>query len=211
LARTLPEKWAFAGREEEMAFLEAELGFPAQSPIQKTVVCLWGLSGVGKSQLASRFVHRQLSSHSEREIFWISGENPASFEQSVIDMLKSKYESNNIITSHPTLLPIIPEGEQSALVDLFFAELNRLIDGRWLLIVDGLNQSTSPTGQKSPFFDVHHYIRSLTRGYVLLTSRRRDVVERYHPIWELKGLKDEDATSLLESQIPTHSMQGMIL
>lgn len=187
-----------------MAFLEAELGFPAQSPVQKTVVCLWGLAGVGKSQLAARFVHQQLSNHPRREIFWISGENQASFEQSVIAMLKSKLENNDIITSHPT-----PEGERSALVDLFFAELNRLVDGRWLLIVDGLNQSTSPTGQKSPIFDVHRYIRGLTRGYVLLTSRRRDVVERYHPIWELKGLKDEDATSLLLSQIPSHSMQGM--
>lgn len=210
LAKALPEEWAFIGREEELAFLQAELGFPDRSSIRKSVVCLWGLTGVGKSQLAARFVHQELASHSEREIFWISGEDQDSFEQSVIDMLKSKQESSSTPTSHSTLLPIIPNGERRALVNLFFTELNRLNDGRWLLIIDGANQISSPTPQDAGSFDIHNHIRGLTRGSVLLTSRRRDVVERYHPILEMKGLKDEDAMSLLTSKIRPHSMQGSI-
>ncbi|GLI76474.1 hypothetical protein PoHVEF18_004747 [Penicillium ochrochloron] len=208
LAKALPEKWAFVGREEELAFLQSELFFPSQSSIQKHVVCLWGLTGAGKSQLAARFVHQQLSLHPEREIFWISGESRDSFEESVINMLKARQESSSTAMSPPALLPIIPEGERRAHMNLFFAELNRLNDGRWLLIIDGVNQTNSPATQDAHSFDVHSHIRGLTRGSVLLTSQRRDVVERYHPIREVKGLKNEDAMSLLKSQINSHSLQG---
>ena len=33
---------------------------------------------------------------------------------------------------------------------------------------------------------------------------------RYHPIWEVRGLKEEDAISLLSAQIHPHLMKGYI-
>jgi hypothetical protein len=207
LSQALPEKWAFVGRKEEMALLEQELGFPAQPPIQKTVVCLWGLTGIGKSQLAARFVNQQLARHPERQIFWINGESQESFEQSVISMLKTKQDSS--VCTYQKVLPGLSKEERRALVNLFFTELGRLSDSRWLLVIDGANELTS-SATECPLYSIHSDICGLSRGFILLTSRRRDIVERYHPVWEVKGLKDEDAISLLNSQIHPHLMEGYI-
>ncbi|PYH64519.1 tetratricopeptide repeat domain protein [Aspergillus vadensis CBS 113365] len=201
--RTLPEKWAFVGRQEEMALLEKELGFPAQSPIQRSVVCLWGLTGCGKSQLAARFVSQQCSSYPAREIFWISGESQESFEQSVISMLKSGSVENPSFSGR---FDMTAEKRRN-LVDLFFAELDRMTDARWLLVIDGVNEASS-SSNGFPFYDIHSYIRGLHRGYILLTSRRRDVVEKYYLGREVRGLDDNDALSLLQLQVHPQLMEG---
>ncbi|KAI2920847.1 hypothetical protein CBS147343_2536 [Aspergillus niger] len=204
LGRTLPEKWAFVGRKEEMALLEKELGFPVQSPIQRSVVCLWGLTGSGKSQLAARFVSQQRSNHPAREIFWISGESQESFEQSVIAMLKSGSVEN---PSFSGSLDMAAEKRRN-LVDLFFAELDQMTDGRWLLVIDGVNGASPSSNNRFPSYDIHSYIRGLNRGYVLLTSRRRDVVEKYYLGHEVRGLDDNDALSLLQLQVHPQLMEG---
>ncbi|KAL2817108.1 hypothetical protein BJX63DRAFT_419685 [Aspergillus granulosus] len=207
LAQTLPEKSAFVGRKEEMAFLEEELGFPTQPPIQKTVVCLWGLTGIGKSQLAAKFVNQQLASHPGREIFWINGESQESFERSVLGMLKTKQDSG-LCTSYQTGPPGMSEEERRTFVNLFFAEVGRLCDGRWLLVIDGVNEWKSSNAEDALSYNIHSIINGLNRGFILLTSQRRDVVERYHLVREVKGLKDEDAITLLNSQIHPQLLEG---
>lgn len=174
-----------------MGYLEQELGFRAQLPLQKSVVGLWGLSGVGKSQLASRFVDQQRSTHPEREIFWISGESREAFEQSVINMLKVGGDPKNSCE------------QRMGLVHSFFAELNRAEDPRWLLVIDGINGRPELNLNDSAPFGIHNFVHRLKRGYVLLIARRRDIVERYHPNREVKGLKDKDAVKLLQLQVDT--------
>lgn len=176
-----------------MAFLEEELGLREHTPIQKSVVCLWGLTGIGKSQLAARFVSQQRSTYPKREIFWITAESRESFEQSAIHMLKS---ADNVATPG-TKLGELSSAERERLVNLFVAELNRLEDARWLLVIDGVNEASYLAESDSGSFDIHSFVGRLTRGYVLLTSQRRDIVEKYHPSREVKGLKVEDAVSLL--------------
>ncbi|KKZ65542.1 hypothetical protein EMCG_08615 [[Emmonsia] crescens] len=198
LAQALPERWAFVGREEELAYLEQELGYKDQPPLQKCIVGLWGLSGVGKSQLASRFVNHQRSKHSKLEIFWISGESQEAFEQSVIDMLKAP---GNPVASENTL-PVRSSHEQRiALVNSFFVELNRLADSRWLLVIDGVSGKQYMNPNNPISFDIHSFVGKLNRGSILLTARRRDMIERYHPIREVKGLKDEAVINLLKLQV----------
>lgn len=204
LAQALPERWAFMGREEELDWLEKELGFQTQPPLQKSVVALWGLSGVGKSQLASRFVNQQRCKHPEREIFWISGESGEAFEQSVINMLKVGSNS-----ASPEIIPPFKNShERMRLINSFFAELNGLEDPRWLLVIDGINGMLHQNPNGSTPFDIHSYVTRLKRGYILLVARRRDMVERYHPNREVKGLKDEDAVNLLKSQVDPQLTEG---
>jgi hypothetical protein len=191
--------WAFVGREEELGYLEKELGFIVQPPLQKSVVALWGLCGVGKSQLASRFVNQQRCKHPEREIFWINGESSEAFEQSVSNMFK---EADNIISSESAHSVKLSDKQRVELVNSFFTELNRLEDQRWLLVIDGINgRSYPPHPNNSISFNIHDVVSRLKRGYILLIAKRRDTVERYHPNREIKGLKDEDAAKLLRLQI----------
>ncbi|KAF3923686.1 hypothetical protein ABW20_dc0101488 [Dactylellina cionopaga] len=197
LARALPEKWAFVGREEELSYLEKELDFQVHKPLQRTIVGLWGLNGVGKSQLAARFVCQQRSKHPDREIFWISGESQESFQQSIIDMLQVGGNPNPSEDTHPTKSS---HEQRMGFVNLFFAELERLEDPRWLLVVDGIAGNVLSNQSPTPF-DIHGFISRLKRGYILLTARRRDIVEKYHPNYEVKGLRDDDAVNLLQLQI----------
>lgn len=201
LAQALPDRWAFVGREEEMAFLQKELGFGTQQPLQRCAVGLWGLTGIGKSQLAARFVHQQRSKHPERELFWISGESRERFEHSVISMLKVGAPSHGPETSDNAPSIKLYQEQRTALVNSFFAELNRLEDARWLLVIDALKPNLCPNSSDSPSVDIHSFVGRLKRGYVLLLSQRRDIVERYHPNREVKGLGDEDAVILLRMQV----------
>lgn len=190
-----------------MIFLEEELGFQDQAPIQKSVVCLWGLTGAGKSQLAARFVSQQRSTHPKREIFWINGDNPESFERSISSMLKSW---DNSAASESTRLTELSDEKRRRLVNLFFAELNYLKDARWLLVIDGVKEAPPRSAARNPAsFDIHSYVGRLNRGYVLLTSRRRDVVEKYHLSRELKGLEVKDAVNLLQLRISPQLMEGI--
>jgi hypothetical protein len=194
------------GRTEEMAFLEEELGLQAHPhpPIQKSVVCLWGLTGIGKSQLAAKFVSQQRASYPMREIFWISGESQESFEQSVLNMLKS---GDSIAASETAKLAESSIEERRRLVNIFFAELNSLDDARWLLVIDGVNGTSRSSEKDSDFCDIHRFVDGLNRGYVLLTSRRRDIIEMYHPSREVQGLKVEDAVSLFRLKVHPSLME----
>ncbi|KAK6357621.1 hypothetical protein TWF718_001929 [Orbilia javanica] len=200
LADALPESWAFVGRDEELGYLEEELGFQAQRLLQKSTVGLWGLSGVGKSQLAASFVRQQRFKHPEREIFWVNGESQEAFEQSVISMLKASHSPIPSESVHPAESS---DEQRMRLVNLFFAELGRLEGSNWLLVVDGINDKPHPI-PKHPVhvqFNIHNFLARLKRGYILLTARRRDVVEDYHLSYEVKGLKDSDAIKLLQLKV----------
>ncbi|KAJ5155417.1 hypothetical protein N7492_008220 [Penicillium capsulatum] len=195
LAQVLPERWAFVGRTEEMAFLENELGHRSCPPVQKLVVGLWGLAGVGKTQLVARFVEQQRSSHPEREIFWLNCESQQSLEQSIISMLKPQ---GNIGTPGHNISAKSSVEERRRLLNIFQANLNSLENARWLLVVDGIVEISS---SMETTFDIRGFIAGLTRGCILVTSRRRDVVARYYPCQQVKGLKINDAMDLLRQQI----------
>ncbi|KJK66420.1 hypothetical protein P875_00021441 [Aspergillus parasiticus SU-1] len=203
LAQVLPERWTFVGRETELSYLDEELGLRAQQPLQKSIVAVWGVIGVGKSQLASRFVHQQRSKHPKREIFWVNGETQA-FEQSVAIML------NEDIQFSEQAQPKSPQKEGLGLVHKFFTKLSQSKDQRWLLVFDGLKEKTSSNSPNRMPFSVHGLIRSLKRGYILLTTRRRDVIEEYHPNCELKGLTVENAANLLRSRVGARLIEAGI-
>lgn len=88
LRLSLPEQRYFVGRKAELSQLESWLGFHQQKLPQKSTVAVWGLSGVGKTQLVSEYVKRQQEKHPACDIFWISGETKEAFEKSIVGFLK---------------------------------------------------------------------------------------------------------------------------
>lgn len=59
-------------------------------------------------------------------------------------------------------------------------------------------------------FSVQGLIRNLKRGYILLTAKRRDVIEEYHPNRELKERTIEDAANLLRSRVDARLIEAGI-
>lgn len=169
----------------------------AQRPMQKLVVGLWGLAGAGKSHLAARFVSKQRSNHPERELFWLNCESQESFERSIVSMLKPQNDPGPSMHEGPARSSI----ERRRLVNLFHTSLNSLEDARWLLVMDGIAENPS---QAVASFDIGNFLASLTRGCVLVTSRRRDLVARYYPCQQVEGLKMHDAIELMQQEISPH-------
>ncbi|PGH05123.1 hypothetical protein AJ79_06871 [Helicocarpus griseus UAMH5409] len=192
------------GKRRGIRIPRARARLPGQTPFAEIRSRSLGLSGVGKSQLTSQFVKLQRSKHPQREIFWITGESQEAFEQSAVAMLKAPGNP----TSAESSLPVKNSHEQRmGLVNSFFVELNRLEDSRWLLVIDGVSGRQYTNADHSTAFDIYSFVSRLKRGYILLTARRRDAVERYHINREIRGIKDEDAVKLLQLQVDNRLMK----
>ncbi|KAI1845576.1 hypothetical protein JX266_008187 [Neoarthrinium moseri] len=71
---------AFYGRKPDFDNLQFHLMSP-QSPYSPNIACIYGLSGVGKTQLAQEFAYRHLDDY--KFIFWIDCATTARLEESV--------------------------------------------------------------------------------------------------------------------------------
>ncbi|KAF5687138.1 tetratricopeptide repeat domain-containing protein [Fusarium circinatum] len=186
LRLSLPEKCSFMGREDELAKLEEWVGFCPKKTPQKSTVTLWGLAGVGKSQLVSEFVKKQREKHPTSDIFWASGATKEAFEQSILGILKP---ANNSRIG-------IPEGSEgydehrSMLINSFFSELKSTMRSRWLLIIDGIS------GDSSLQQLIRDHLDKLPWGSIVLTTRSTEVANWYHDILDLAKILSYHPLSL---------------
>lgn len=191
MGQALPKECCFVGREREFAELEEWLGFYRQKPLQKSVITLWGLSGIGKSQLVSEFVKIQRHKYPSYSIFWLMGESKEAFEQSIINACK--------VVDRPTPTSLeASEGYQAQrerLINSFFTELQSPTRARWLIVVDGVS------GISSSQQPIRSYLDRLACGSFILTARSKDVAEWYHRRIEIIGLPEKDAVKLLKLEI----------
>jgi hypothetical protein len=169
-------------------------------PKQKSVIALWGLSGVGKSHLASEFVDTQRSRHPHREIFWINADSREACESSIEQMFQADHRPNQAIlnTAKDAL------ESRRALVDFFFAKLQSEKYLPWLLIVDNISTRSIPQLNRSVdghSFDIHKYIRNVKCGAFILISSRKEYVEGYPHLMEIRGLETKDAVTILKHEI----------
>ncbi|KAI9146954.1 5'-methylthioadenosine/S-adenosylhomocysteine nucleosidase [Paramyrothecium foliicola] len=192
---SMPEKCRFVGRHQFLAQLDS---WHRDLP-QKTIVAVYGMSGVGKSQLVAEFIRRQLQRDSSRRIFWIKADSQEVFIRSVLALLKMRQGPQ---AEKPELAQDHHE-QRHALVRSFFAELKDVAQGKWVLVIDGI--SDDPCARQ-----VRHYIETLTSGLVILVSRSKSLISGYHNKLELIGLEESDALQLLQSEIE-ETLQGKML
>lgn len=72
----------FVGREEDLKFLAAEMRAGGSPSRPMKTVCLSGLGGVGKTQLASEFAHRY-GSYFRGGIYWLNLSNPDAIAEEI--------------------------------------------------------------------------------------------------------------------------------
>lgn len=178
------------GRQAELARLEDWVGFRPQQPPQKSIVALWGFSGVGKSQLASEFVKQQRENYLNCDIFWLRGETKESFGQSILSLLKA---STNSVGTASVLLESFPD-QRAMLINSFFTDLKSPSRARWLLIVDGISSDLDMQQY------VNGFLNGLPHGSVILITRSAEVATRYHRRIEVKGLSETDAVNMLAQE-----------
>lgn len=208
LNQALPPEWAFFGRKEELKQIEEALGMNREHPQQKSVLALWGLIGIGKTQLASMYVRKQQQKNPERMIFWIKGEGKEDFERSVLHMFAAEEQAASELGMEP---PKKTDERRDEVIDLFLKYLNRPGNDEWLLVICNVaSQQVTDQGDRmnssgkkrypTTGFDIHSYIAQLAHGSVLLTTAHLENVTNYKPL-QIRGLEVEDGLALLKSRV----------
>ncbi|KAH8665059.1 hypothetical protein BGZ60DRAFT_565234 [Tricladium varicosporioides] len=192
----------FLGREDIMAKLDAKIG-SHESPQSKQVnttqsVALFGLGGIGKSQIALQHAFKQNEHYPEISIFWIHGSTSTRFEQDY-KKIASEFQLPGRDDPQVDVLQIVQ--------DWFRTQYQR----PWLMIVDNVDDDHvfKPLSNGKSLFD---YLpkSALAKGSILYTSRSRDIsldlaedpinVPPLSPEEGLRLLQTSDETATIESK-----------
>jgi transcriptional regulator with XRE-family HTH domain len=176
LAGAMPRLWniparnaAFTGREDLLAAIRDQLRAQHSAVVQ----ALYGMGGVGKTQLAVEYAHRFAGSYDLA--WWINAEQSSLIGDQVASLGQG--------------LRCIPPGAGSEAVRAaVLAELRQ--GGRWLLIFDN---ATAP-GDVMPWLPG-------AGGHVLITSRERGWGEVATPV-EVDVLARAEAVEMLQHRVP---------
>jgi transcriptional regulator with XRE-family HTH domain len=176
LAGARPRLWniparnpAFTGREDLLAAMRERL----QGGQAAVVQALYGMGGVGKTQLATEYAHRFAESYDMA--WWINAE-------------QSRLVGDQVASLGHGLGCIPPGASSEATRAAVLAELRQ--HGRWLLIFDN---ATAPA-------DVTPWLPGAA-GHVLITSRERGWDEVAAPV-EVDVLARAESVEMLRRRVP---------
>ena len=141
-----PRNPHFTGRDDLLVQIEANLGFgAAQTPVPN-VQAIYGLGGIGKTQLAVEHAYRHAGDYDA--VWWVTAEDPA--------ILATDYAA----LARELGLPEAVTRDQAPTVE----EVRRWLERsgqRWLLVFDNAERWT----------DLDVYLPRTGTGHVLITSR----------------------------------------
>lgn len=177
-----PRNPDFVGRETTLDVIQAALALPNGQPLVVTQA-ITGLGGVGKTQTALAFAHRQLANCDL--VWWLNAETPA--------MLAADYAGMAGALGIPELTD---QGEVNS-------RIKSTLQGRdgWLLVFDNVEDQAM----------LRPYLPTSGGGSILITSRRSDWqgIARTLP---LDVMNESDALCLLTGQDdPETSLKAEIL
>ncbi|KAF2688995.1 HET-domain-containing protein [Lentithecium fluviatile CBS 122367] len=125
--RLFPEAAQFVAREEELSKMHELL----HGHSSRAAVVLYGLGGIGKTQLAVEYVRRHKEKHTA--IFWLNANDEDSLR------LSFRAIAQQVLQCHPStsvLSSVDLEGDLDRAVSAVKAWLNLPGNARWLLIYD---------------------------------------------------------------------------
>jgi len=195
------ENCDFVGREYLLEELEQEI---EKGKDRRNIIVLYGTGGMGKTQLALKYVYKQYQNYSS--VFFV---NTASVQTTIlgfIQIMQRLVQRHGQISDDyvhigqllgmagkldPTgCFTLTPEEEQhvvSAVKQWFSAPGNT----NWLLVFDNLDDPD--------LVDIEKYVPSCNHGTVIITSRRRDCVRQGRRGLEVQQMHHMESIQLLLS------------
>ncbi|OQD78899.1 hypothetical protein PENANT_c073G06444 [Penicillium antarcticum] len=167
-------------------------------------IALFGLGGVGKSQLAIEYSYQVRSESPATWVLWVHASNQARLEQSFRDI------------ADQVKIP----GRQDPKVNIFSLVESRLRDekkGKWICILDNVDDdkflcSFPATGEADPIKGpmiastkpLLEYIPRSRNGFTIITSRTREVALRmvdHRDLIEVQPMESSEALELLQKKL----------
>jgi hypothetical protein len=159
-------------------------------------VALFGLGGVGKSQLAIEFAHR-IAETSDMWVFWIHAGTQARIEE-----------------GFRTIAEIVkPAGRKQPKADIPFLVQNWLTNernGRWVIVLDSADNRNAlyNTDENQNQRPLATYLPESRNGSVIITTRSRDLAYKltgsYKNMIQIGPMVQKDALALLEKKLVPH-------
>ncbi|KAI1172576.1 acyl transferase/acyl hydrolase/lysophospholipase [Nemania sp. FL0916] len=180
---SLPMNNIFVGREETLRLLNEKLF--AREGHQR--VCLYGLGGIGKTQVALRIAYEAKDARGLM-VIWLSAANSATFKQYCAEAIKR--------------LSIPTEKDED-----FRESLQRYLNsdqaGSWLLVIDNIDQMETLLGSNDDSSGIHDFLPDNDNGRILFTTRFSDIAATAagNDVIELKMMTFEEAKLYLEEKM----------
>ncbi|KAL5373772.1 hypothetical protein DPSP01_012464 [Paraphaeosphaeria sporulosa] len=181
---SIPEAAQFVAREEELSQMHEQLY--GHGHTSRAAVVLHGLGGIGKTQLAIKYIRKHKEKHTA--IFWLNANDEDSLRLSFCDIARQ------ILTRHPlteVLCNVDLEGDLNRVVSAVKAWLNLQDNTRWLMVYDNYDNPRTASYSDRSTVDVRHYLPESDQGSVIITTRLASVMQgrRIH-VQKLTGLED---------------------
>ncbi|KAK5637702.1 hypothetical protein RRF57_013417 [Xylaria bambusicola] len=162
----VPEIAHFVSREQELAEMHSRL----KGDGRRQVVVIYGLGGMGKTQLAIEYMKRYMDNYSA--IFWLNFKDENSIKQSFARIARQ------IERYYPLASGINALDEQKDLdkmIEAVKAWLSLPSNSRWLLVYDNYDNPKLPPNKNPTAVDIQEYFPESYQGSIIITTRSSQV------------------------------------
>ncbi|KAF1348303.1 hypothetical protein EJ07DRAFT_127924 [Lizonia empirigonia] len=150
----------------EQILLEASPPISPTTKHRQKVVAVYGLGGIGKTQLAVEFARKH--HHRFSAVFWLDGSSKASLEQSFVDVAQ-RLPRDELTADGAARL-----SEAAVEADVAVRECQRWLtmpsNRHWLLIIDNVDRDHYHYNDPQAY-NVQTYFPHADHGSILITSR----------------------------------------
>lgn len=153
-------------------------------------LAIFGLGGVGKTQVALQFAYWVKDNQPEYSVFWASALSNGGFNQAYAELARR--------LSIP-----MSENEDEDLKESVQRYLSLESTGKWLMIVDNADNHELLFGSSDKPGGINQYLPQSDHGLILFTTRSREVAisAAETDIIDLHEMTSEEATRFLENRI----------
>ncbi|KAK5122681.1 hypothetical protein LTR08_006936 [Meristemomyces frigidus] len=195
----VPEIQHFVARKDELGEVQQALSGDGG---RRTVV-LYGLGGIGKTQLAVEYTKRHRDDYSA--LFWLNIKDADAVKQSFAKI------ASQILRSHPSadrISTVDVRGNLDDTVDAVKAWLSLPHNTRWLMVYDNYDNPRVPGNQDTAAVDIRKFLPETYQGSIIITTRSSQVkIGRCMQVRKLQSLPDslEILSSTSGRQMSIHS------
>jgi len=179
----------FTTRAEYIVALEESL-LPKVSPGRKVFV-LYGLGGIGKTQLAIKFAKDHQKEFNS--VFFLDGSSQDSLFKSFAAIFRRIAESKTLGNKDSVNLATNNQIPPQAMAEKAMQWLAHQSNNRWLLIFDNIDKEPSDEGG----FDIMPFFPPKDHGSILITTRLAPLSKLGHSK-KVGRMSDEEADKLLD-------------
>ncbi|MEW1772783.1 FxSxx-COOH system tetratricopeptide repeat protein [Streptomyces sp. NPDC086777] len=179
---------AFTGRDVQLDRLRSELSsesLRAETPVGR--VFLYGLGGIGKTQIAQEYVHRYGSQYDL--VHWVPAEQPNRIPQLLAELgLELGIPGDTVDERAQATVTALKNGDH----------------GRWLLVFDNITENQGMNGETQDRDEVdmtvERYLPAEGPGHVILTARRSPHEENQTAV-EVDAFNRSESIALLRRRV----------